>query len=242
MAMLSKIRNRAGRPLWGAVVLAIAVPLAIPAAASASTIQGTPLNAIPFSPFNPQARTYTNLDQALSEFSEFTDVTVAWQLDQSSAPELNAVNHVNTVTATCIDCNAYGIAFQVVYVSKQQLTALNASNTTYSRSDNCVRCNTLAVAYQFIVAGSSPGLCSAQVTALNQVGEALGDLRTSGDTPGQLVTATGTLAGQIESILANPPACSGGSAVTPAVNGSGLPGELTGTNGPIVDMFRSIEH
>ena len=243
--MLSTMRNAAARSLWGAVVLAIAVPLAIPAAASASTLQGTPVNAIPFSPFNPQAKTYDNLDQALSEFSQFTDVTVKFQLDQSSASELNAENRVNTVTGNCIDCNAYGIGFQVVYVSKQKLTALNASNTTNSASFNCFRCNTLAVAYQIIVASSSStGLCSAQVTALNQLGDELTDLQSSGDGPDQLVTATGNLAGQIQAVLAEPTSGCGSSdpGPTPAANGSGLTSELTGTDRPIVDMFRSIKH
>jgi hypothetical protein len=237
--MLSKIK--AGTLRWSVAALAVMVPLAIPAAASAATFQGPYSGySIPFSPWNHGARTYDNVAQADSMQNGHTDFTVKFQLDQSFAPRLNASNSANVVTLACSDCDADAIAFQIVYVSKSKLTALNASNTTNEQSLLCIRCNELAEAYQFIVATGSPTpLSMSQVQQLDGIRSQLEALRTSNLSDTVTEQTTDALATQVNTILGNPP--SPVPLVTPATSNSGQLSKFTGTNQNIVDMFRSIK-
>jgi len=239
--MLSKIKAGALRSRWGVVALTAAVPLAIPAAASAATFQGPPPGySIPFSPWNHGAQTYDNAAQTGSMGNGHTAFTVKFQLDQSFAPRLNASNSANVLTIACHDCDANAIAFQIVYVSKANLVALNASNTTKEQSLLCVRCNELAEAYQFIVATGSPTpLSTSQVQQLDGIGTQLEALRTSNLSDTLIEQTTDALATQVNTILGNPP--SPVPLVTPATNNSGQPSQFTGTNRNIVDLFRSIK-
>jgi hypothetical protein len=237
--MLSKIK--AGTLRWSVAALAVMVPLAIPAAASAATFQGPPPGySIPFSPWNHGARTYDNVAQASSMQNGHTAFTVKFQLDQSFAPRLNASNSANVVTLACSDCDANAIAFQIVYVSKSKLTALNASNTTNEQSFLCIKCNELAEAYQFIVATGSPTpLSTSQVQQLEGIRSQLEALPSSNLSDTQIENETDALATQVNTILGNPP--SPVPLVTPATSNSGQPSKFTSTNQNIVDMFRSIK-
>jgi hypothetical protein len=239
--MLSKIKTGTLRSRWGVAALAVAVPLAIPVAASAATFQGPlPGYSIPFSPWNHGAQTYNNVAQAGTMQNGHTDFTVKFQLDQSSAPRLNASNSAKVTTFACRDCNANAIAFQIVYVSEANLVALNVSNTTNEQSLLCVRCNELAEAYQFIVADDSPTpLSTPQVQQLDAICTQLEALRTSSLSDSQIEAETNSLASQVSTILADPPITV--PLVTPATSNSAQPGKFTGTNRNIVDLFRSIK-
>jgi hypothetical protein len=235
--MLSKIK--AGTLRWSVAALAVMVPLAIPAAASAATFQG-PGYSIPFSPWNPGSQTYANAARAGTIQSSHTEFTVEFQLDQSFAPRLNASNSAYAGTVNCHDCDADAIAFQIVYVSKANLVALNASNTTNEQSFLCLRCNELAEAYQFIVATGSPTpLSTSQVKELDAIGTQLEALRTSNLSDTAIEAETDALATQVNADLGNPP--SPVPLVTPATNNSGQPSQFTNTNQNIVDLFRSIK-
>jgi hypothetical protein len=235
--MLSKIK--AGTLRWSVAALAVMVPLAIPAAASAATFQG-PGYSIPFSPWNPGSQTYANAARAGTIQSSHTEFTVEFQLDQSFAPRLNASNSAYAGTVNCHDCDADAIAFQIVYVSKANLVALNASNTTNEQSFLCLRCNELAEAYQFIVATGSPTpLSTSQVKELDAIGTQLEALRTSNLSDTAIEAETDALATQVNADLGDPP--SPVPLVTPATNNSGQPSQFTNTNQNIVDLFRSIK-
>lgn len=235
--MLSKIK--AGTLRWSVAALAVMVPLAIPAAASAATFQG-PGYSIPFSPWNPGSQTYANAARAGTIQSSHTEFTVEFQLDQSFAPRLNASNSAYAGTVNCHDCDADAIAFQIVYVSKANLVALNASNTTNEQSFLCLRCNELAEAYQFIVATGSPTpLSTSQVKELDAIGTQLEALRTSNLSDTAIEAETDALATQVNADLGDPP--SPVPLVTPATNNSGQPSQFTNTNQNVVDLFRSIK-
>ena len=237
--MLSRIKAGALRSRWGVAALAVAVPLAIPAAASAATFQG-PGYSIPFSPWNAGSQTYTNLAQAGSITNGHTDFTVNFQLDQSLAQRLNVSNSAKALTLGCHDCDADAIAFQIVYVAKSNLVALYASNTTTEQSLLCVRCNELVEAYQFIVASDSPTpLSTSQVQQLDAIQTQLEALRTSTLSDTQIESATDALATQVNTILGDPPTPV--PLVTPATNPSGQLSQFMGTNRNIVDLFRSIK-
>ncbi len=69
-------------------------------------------------------------------------------------------------------------------------------------------------------------------------------LYSHGDDPSQIEGQTNAMASQIESILTDPPAAGPNKvspAVSPAVNGSNFSGTLTGTQRPIVDLFRNVK-
>ena len=237
--MLSKIK--AGTLRWSVAALAVMVPLAIPAAASAATFQGPYSGySIPFSPWNPGGHTYVNTAHSDTVRSSYTAFTVKFQLDQSFAPRLNASNTAETYTSFCNDCSANAIAFQIVYVSKSELTALNANNTTNEWSAYCTSCNELAEAYQFIVATGSPTpLSTSQVQQLDGIRTQLEALPSSNLSDTQIENETDALATQVNTILGNPP--SPVPLVTPATSNSGQLSKFTGTNQNIVDMFRSIK-
>ncbi len=237
--MLSKIK--AGTLRWSVAALAVMVPLAIPAAASAVTFQGPlPGYSIPFSPWNQGAQTYDNVAQTGTMQNGHTAFTVNFQLDQSFASRLNVSNSAKVLTFGCRDCAANAIAFQIVYVSESNLVALNASNTTNEQSLLCIRCNELAEAYQFIVAtGSLTPLSTSQVQQLDAIRSQLEALRTSNLSDTAIENETDALATQVSTILGNPP--SPVPLVTPATNNSGQPSKFTSTNQNIVDVFRSIK-
>lgn len=239
--MLSKIRAGALRSRWGVVALAVTVPLAIPAAASAATFQGPPSGySIPFSLWNPGGQQFVNAAGAFSVQNRYTDFTVRFQVDQSFAPRLNVSNSADTFTFGCHDCHADAIAFQIVYVARSSITALNISNTTNEQSYLCIRCDELAEAYEFVVAnGARTPLSSSQLQQLNSIRSQLEALRYSGHSDTQIENETDSLATQVDAILADPPPSSG-PLLTPAT-GSGQPGQYTSTNRPIVDMFRHVQ-
>jgi hypothetical protein len=241
MAMLSKIKGGAVRLRWGVAALAIAAPLAIPAAASATTSAG------PLSPRDSQSRTFNNLDRTLTVLNQRTNFTVDFQLDQASAPVITANNNVDAVTALCHDCGAIAIGFQVVYVSKTDVTTINANNDVNSTADYCIRCSLVGEGYLIVVATGSQSqpLTSSQLQSLDQVKLQLEALRNSGDdNPTDIKNQTDAMASTIVSILTDPPAAGPddiSSAVTPAITSPGFNGSLTGNNRPYVHIFSSFK-
>jgi hypothetical protein len=241
MAMLSKIKGGAVRLRWGVAALAIAAPLAIPAAASASTSVG-PLNS-----WNPPARTFVNVDRTLTMQNRRTNFTADFQLDQASSPVITADNHVDAAVADCHDCGAIAIGFQVVYVSKTDVTTINANNDVNSTADYCVRCSLVGEGYLIVVATGpqSQPLTSSQLQSLYQVKLQLEALRSSGDdNPSDIQTQTDAMASTIVSILTDPPANGPddiSSAVTPAITSPGFNGSLTGNNRPFVHVYSSFK-
>jgi hypothetical protein len=239
--MLSRIKGSAKRAWFGVAALALAAPLAMPAAASASTTFQNPFNSR-----YPQAVTYTNSDNALSLLSGRTDFSAKFQLDQSSASDITLDNKVNAFTALCHDCGTVAIGFQVLYVAKADLTTLNTNNNVNATVSSCVRCTNLAEAYIIVVADGpqAPPLTGAQLQDLKQVQIELEALRYSHDSDSEIVTQTTTLAGDVKSILTDPSTVGPdvSPAVTPAINGANSNGTLTGTNQPIIDMFRSVKY
>ena len=162
MTMLHKMRDGALRLRRGVVALAIFVALAIPVTASAST----------------RTATYVNLANATSFRNGRTDFTLKFQLRQSSASTVNAINRAVALTSGCHDCGSTAIAFQVLAITNENLATLNANNSADATSFACIRCSTLAEAYQIIIASDSPPrLTDEQKRGLAQVQAGLEALR-----------------------------------------------------------------
>jgi hypothetical protein len=226
MTMLYKMRNGALRSRRGVVALAIFVALAIPVTASASTL----------------AATYVNLANATSFRNGRADFTLKFQLGQSSASTVNAINRAVALTSTCHDCGSAAIAFQVLAITKANLATLNADNSADATSFACIRCSTLAEAYQIIIASdSTPLLTAEQRRGLAQVQAELEALRKYGLDTDQIQTRSDELANQAVSILEN--GADPAPMLSPAANGPAANGSapLADISQPIVEVFRSVK-
>jgi hypothetical protein len=221
--MLHKMRNWAWRLRCGVMASAIIVSLAIPVTASAST----------------RAATYVNLANAISLRSGSADFTLKFQLQQSSASTVNAVNRAVASTSKCHNCGAVAIGFQILVVAKQNLAALNADNTANATSFDCVRCSTLAAAYQIISVSDSQPLTGQQEQDLNRIRAEVEALRNYGLETDQIQSRAGQLANQAVSILQDGAGTAPAALAPafPAINGSALPAQLAESNQPVVKLF-----
>ena len=239
--MLRKIRIGALRSRYGVVALAIFAPLAIPGTASAD---------VP----SPRPATYVNVAKATSLRNRYTDFTLSFQLRQGSPSVLNADNRALALAANCDDCGAIAIAFQVLFVTSQNLTAINAYNNAEATNYSCVSCTAMAEAYEIIVATNEQRrLTYQQELGLARVRAGLEALQRSGLDTDQIQSQSDALANQAVSILVNPayvvsdhgaPASgppAGASMFSPAVNGSALLAELTESSRPLVDLFIDVK-
>jgi len=231
---------------YGVVALAIFATLAVPGTASAG-VSTSPLA-------SPQPATYVNLARTTSLRNFYHAFTLRFQLKQGSPSVLNANNSAVALTANCHDCGAVAIAFQVVFVTDQDLTAINANNNADATSYACVRCTNTAEAYQIIVATDEQGrLTDQQERGLAQVRAELEALQQPGLDPDQIQSQSDALANQAVSILDNPAygvsdqgAPAGGPAVaastfSPAINASALPAALTESTQPLVDLYIDVK-
>jgi putative peptide zinc metalloprotease protein len=228
--------------------LGIFAPLAVPGIASAGVSA------------SPRPATYVNLARATSQRNFHHDFKLSYQLRQGAPTVLTANNQAVALTANCHDCGVLAIAFQVVFVNDQNLTAINAYNNANATSYSCVSCTNMAEAYQIVVAtDKQTRLTPRQELGLDQVRTGLEILRSewlrvSSD---QIESQSEALATKAESIVANPDyprASAGGSsagastaspvvspAVSPAVNQAALPAQLTETPQPIVDLYVDVQ-
>jgi putative peptide zinc metalloprotease protein len=245
--MLLKMRHVALRLRYGVVALAIFAPLAVPATASA-VVSTNP-------PASPQPVTYDNLANATAQRNFYYDPVLAYQLDQGGSPSsVNASNQAVALTDNCRDCGALAIAFQVVFVSDQDLTGITAYNNADATSYSCVRCNNMAEAYQIIVATDQQSqLTPQQRRGLDLVHARLQSLLRFGFSPGLVQRESNALANQAVSIVDNPDyglfgqgalpggPFAGAAVVSPAINGSDLSAEMTESTQPIVDLYVDVK-
>jgi hypothetical protein len=229
--MTPSFRDLTVRPRFGVVALialaSLAIP-AIPAAASAAVLAGSP------------TQTLVNEAQASSRTNGHRDYVLRYQFRRASAATLDVSNHAVASTAQCHDCHADAVAFQVVVASKKDLVTLNAGNQADASSSVCTRCSSLAGAYQIIYASDQPKLSLYQVQGLNHVRSELIALQFTGLSGAQLQARTDAIANDAVSVLASGP--NPIPFVTPAINGSSRPAELTGGSEPYIDLFVKVVH
>jgi hypothetical protein len=221
------------RRLWsrcGLMALTIPITLSMTGAASAAVNDNSPA----------QTQTYDNLAQASSQTDRWTDFSVKYQLEQTSAETVNGDNSAVASTSYCHDCGAVAIGFQVLVISKQDLANLHVSNTADAASYACTRCDTLAAAYQIVFATNSPQLTFDQILGLAGIEQKLDALKTSGLSTARMQQLAGEFAQQAVFILqggigtyrdGNAPAYS------PALHGAGLPANMAENSGPVTDLY-----
>ena len=163
-----------------------------------------------------------------------------YQAEETAASTLNAKNQAQASASHCKNCAASGIAFQVIFVSKQGPLTLNADNQASATSSLCVNCSTLAAAYQIIYAANQPGLSRYQIQGLNHVHSELITLQFTGLTGAKLQARTDAIAQEAVGILNNGP--NPIPVITSAINNSGDPAQLTENSGPFIDLLVKSQH
>ena len=222
--MLSRIRDLILRPRSGVVALGAVAALSFPAAASAA----------------PATVTFNNSATASSQANDRNVFILKYQAEETAATTLNVKNQALASASHCENCAASGIAFQVIFVSKQGPLTLNADNQASATSTLCVNCSTLAAAYQIIYAANQPGLSRYQIQGLNHVHSELITLQFTGLTGASLQARTDAIAQEAVGILNNGP--NPIPVITPAINNSGDPAQLTENNGPFIDLLVRSQH
>jgi len=255
--MLPRMRYEVRRLRPGALALALAalVPLAIPAAASASV---GPY----FSPGLGESGTFVvntgpgptvNQVQADSVVNQHNVVRARYQLGVSESPVVAAVNRSVALTSKCSNCNALALGFQIVTTTDQDLASIDATNVAIATNYECTgTCDAKADAYQLVVATDTPQavpilwlLNPAQMDELYQMAAQFDALPQSGLDMSQIQAAAEDLVDQAMTILENAvyagPNQPSVPAFSPAVNGAGTNAALTQGDQPTVKLYHDSQ-
>jgi hypothetical protein len=223
--MLPRIKDLMLRPRSGVVALGAVAALSFPAVASAA----------------PATVTFNNSATASSQTDGRNVFILKYQAEETATSTLNAKNQAQASASHCRNCAASGIAFQVIFVSKKNAITINADNEANATTGaSCVNCTTLAAAYQIIYAASQPGLSLYQIQGLNHVHSELIALQFTGLTGAKLQARTDAIAQEAVGVLNNGP--NPIPVITPAINNTGNPSELTENNGPFIDLLIKAQH
>src|SRR2546421_7851372 len=222
--MLPRIKDLIFRPRSSVVALGAVAALSFPVTASAA----------------PATVTFNNLATASSQTNGRNVFVLKYQAEETAASTLNAKNQAQASASHCKNCAASGIAFQVIFVSKQGPLTLNADNHASATSSLCVNCSTLAAAYQIIYAANQPRLSRYQIQGLNHVHSELITLQFTGLTGAKLQARTDAIAQEAVGVLNNGP--NPIPVITPAINNSGDPAQLTENSGPFIDLLIKSQH
>jgi putative peptide zinc metalloprotease protein len=215
------------------MALTVPVILAMPGAASAAVNDNSPA----------VTQTYDNQAQASSQTNRWTDLSVKYQFEQTSAGTVTGDNSADASTSYCHDCGAVAIGFQVLVVSLQHLATLHVSNLAYALSYYCTRCNTHADAYQIVFAAESPQLTLSQILGLASIGQKLQVLQYSGLSMARVRQLAAEFAQQAVLILQQGIGThqgGDGPEYSPALHGAGLPAAMAENSGPVIDLY--VQH
>jgi len=213
------LRTRSFVVAPGVVALSAVAALSFPVAASAA----------------PATVTYNNNATASSQTNGKNVFVLKYQAEETATSTLNAKNQALASTSHCANCAASGVAFQVIFVSKHGPLTINADNQASATSGSCATCPALAAAYQIIYAANQPGLSRFQIQGLNHVHSELIALQFTGLTGAKLQDRTDAIAQEAVGVLSNGP--NPIPVITPAINNTGDPAQLTENNGPFIDLL-----
>lgn len=234
-----------------AFTLALFVPLAIPATASASGFPNFGPSNDPNIPvsnwiFGPQGQEFVNDVSASAPQQGNSVFNVKFQLGVGVTPSISAVQDVNAV-ADCNNCTAIAAGFQVVTTTLSYFTKIVSQNDDVANAGACTpTCTAIADGYQVVVATDTPQplsfgrlLSRAELTQLNNVRTQFLDLPNSvGLNPQAIQNECVSLVNQVVSILES---SSYATPYSPAIHGVGLAPWQTGSNNFIVKLYKSTQ-
>lgn len=251
--MLPRMRHRVRRLRSGALTLTLAafVPLAIPAAASASVGPGFALGFPEPGSFvvHTGPGPIVNEVHADSAVSQANVFRVRFQLGVAAGPVVDALNRSLALTSKCSNCNAIAIGFQIVTTTEQDLVSLDATNVAIATDYECTgTCDAEADAYQLVVATDTPqampfaGLLNwLQLGALYNVQAQFDALPQSGLDLSQIQAECEDLVNQAVTILGDASYQPSGPTFSPAVNGAGTNAALTQSDRPVLKLYHDFQ-
>lgn len=241
--MLPAIRGGVHRLRWVVVVLAVITPFAFPGAASADnnanaeSIQYISTSVAPVSGSDAE---YDNQATATGASNGQTAFSVTYKAPLSSASVITANNISNASLNNCQNCTAVAISLQVVVAAKSELAELTANDQANAASTNCTNCNTLAEAFQIVYAPLSTSMVSWMVIPyIGNLENELKGLQNRHLTLAQIQTDSTADVAALVSVLQN--AVGEGSQVTPGINASQSPTQLTSQQ-PFIDLLSTFHH
>jgi hypothetical protein len=220
MTTLSITRPRGWRLRSGvlAFTLALFVPLAIPATATASSFPSgsNPWGYVPSGNIPsvdnwislPQRGVFVNDVSADAPADGNNAFNAKFQLGIGVTPKISAYEDATAVTQ-CANCSAIALGLQVVTTTDTYLTTIRAQGIASATNTVCTpSCTAVADAYQVVVATNTPSplgfgtlLSGQQLAQLWKVRNEFLALPTSGDTIPQILSECQDLVNQVDSIL-----------------------------------------
>ena len=246
--MSIKMRGGASWLRGGAIAaLAMIVPLALPAAASAAGGPSATSNSIQFvgvtvnPPSGSQSAEFDNSVSAATAANRRAPFKFDFRLSVTGAPLVTANNYAEADVNSCGHCGATAIAFQVVLVSKHTLAQLSATDSALATTENCTTCNSLAEAFQIVYATDKwSAVRRAVQSAAYGVAFQLRLLQYFGLGTGQIqVMSTEIINHFISWLEGNSESSTGWS---PSINGAGQTTQLTGSTQPFIGLLTTIQH
>ncbi len=242
--MLPAIRGGVRRLRWVVTVLAVIAPFAFPGAASAdsnATSESVQYISTSVAPVTGSDAEYDNQAVATGTSNGQTTFSVTYKVPLSSASVITADNTANASLNNCQNCTAVAISLQTVIAAKSQLAELTASDVANATSANCTgNCNTLAEAFQIVYAPLSTSMVSWMVIPyIGKLESELKGLQNSRLSLAQIQSQSTADVSALVSVLQN--AVGEGSQVTPGINDSQTPSELTSQQ-PVIDLLSVFHH
>jgi hypothetical protein len=241
--MLPAISGGVRRLRWVMAVLAVIAPFAFPGAASAdnnATAESVQYVSTTVAPVSGSDAEYDNQATATGTSNGQTTFSFTYKVPLSSASVITADNTANASLNNCQNCTAVAISLQTVVAAKSELAELTANDQSNATSTNCTNCNTLAEAFQIVYAPLSTSMVSWMVIPyIGKLESELKGLQNAHLTLAQIQTDSTADVMALVSVLQT--AVGEGSQVTPGINASQSPTELT-TQQPFIDLLSTFHH
>lgn len=240
--MLPAMRGGVRRLGWVVAVLAAIAPFAFPGAAAAdnsANAESVQYVSSTVAPVSGSDAEYDNQATATGTSNGQAAFSFTYKVPLSSASVITANNTANASLNNCQNCTAVAISLQTVVAAKSELAELTANDQANATSTNCTNCNTLAEAFQIVYAPLSTSMVSWMVIPyIGKLESELKGLQNAHLTLAQIQTDSTADVTALVSVLE---IATEGSQVTPGINASQSPTELTSQQ-PFIDLLSTFHH
>jgi hypothetical protein len=240
--MLPAIRGGVRRLRWVVTVSAVIAPFAFPSAASAdnnATSESVQYVSTTVAPVSGSDAEYDNQATATGTSNGQTTFSFTYKVPLSSASVITADNTANASLNNCQNCTAVAISLQTVVAAKSELAELTANDQSNATSTNCTNCNTLAEAFQIVYAPLSTSMVSWMV--IPYIGKLESELKGLQNSRLSLAQIQSQSTADVQALVSVLEIATEGSQVTPGLNESQSPTELTSQQ-PFIDLLSTFHH
>ena len=240
--MLPAMRGGVRRLGWVVAVLAVIAPLAFPGAASAdnsANAESLQYVSTSVAPVSGSDAEYDNQATATGTSNGQNTFSFTYKVPLSSASVITADNTANASLNNCQNCTAVAISLQTVVAAKSELAELTANDQSNATSTNCTNCNTLAEAFQIVYAPLSTSMVSWMV--IPYIGKLESELKGLQNAHLTLAQIQADSTADVTALVSVLQKATEGSQVTPGINESQSPTELTSQQ-PFIDLLSTFHH